>query len=128
MQRIMLKSKIQEVRVTSKEIHYAGSLAIDVDLLEAADIMFGEQIHVYNVTNGARLVTYAIPAPKGSGTIGVKGAAGRLIEKGDVILICSFTNMDDEELEAYSHRIVYVDETNHLVRVEDRTAEDYLDS
>ncbi len=126
MQRIMLKSKIQEVRVTGKEIHYAGSLAIDIDLLEAADVIFGEQVHVYNVTNGSRIITYAIPAPKGSGTISVKGAAGRLIEKGDTILICSFVNVDEEELETYSHRIIYVDEKNHLVRVEDRTQEDYL--
>ncbi|MEW6235250.1 MAG: aspartate 1-decarboxylase [Candidatus Omnitrophota bacterium] len=126
MQRKMLKSKIQEVRVTSKEIHYAGSLGVDTNLLEAADIVCGEQIHVFNVTNGARLITYAIPAPKGSGIISVKGAAARLIEKGDVLLVLSFAMMDEEELAAYSHRIVFVDENNHLVRVENRTADDYL--
>lgn len=126
MQRKMLKSKIQDATVTGKEIHYAGSLAIDTDLLEAADILTGEQIHVYNVTNGVRLVTYAIPARKGSGTVSVKGAAARLIEKGDTILIVSYANMDEEELQAYSHRVVYVDNHNHLMRVEDRTGEDYL--
>lgn len=128
MQRFMLKSKIQEARVTSKEIYYAGSLAIDVDLMEAADLVAGEQIHVFDVTNGARLVTYAIPAPKGSGTISVKGAAARLIEEGDVILIASYGLIEEDELSAYSHRIVYVDERNHLLRVEDRTDEDYLAS
>ncbi len=126
MQRYMLKSKIQEARVTSKEIHYAGSLAIDTNLMEAADIVWGEQIHVLNMNNGTRIITYAIPAPKGSGTISVKGAAGRVIEKGDEILILSFAQFEEEELSTYSHRIVYVDEKNQLVRVEDRSEEDYL--
>ncbi len=128
MQRLMLKSKIQEARITSKEIHYTGSLGVDMNLLEAADITFGEQIHVLNVTNGARFITYAIPEKKGSGAISVKGAAGRLVEKGDLILILSFSHLDEEELSSYSHRIVYVDEQNHLVRVEDRALEDYLPS
>jgi aspartate 1-decarboxylase len=128
MQRIMLKSKIQAARITSKEIHYAGSLAIDEDLMEAADICYGEQIHVLNVTNGQRLITYAIPAPKGSGTISVKGAAARLLEKGDEILIVSFCHLDEEEISNYSHRIVFVDRENHLLRVEDRTRDDYLDT
>ncbi|MGC9329210.1 MAG: aspartate 1-decarboxylase [Candidatus Hinthialibacter sp.] len=128
MQQIMLKSKIQEVRVTSKEIHYAGSLEIDKDLMEAAGIMFGEQIHVYNVTNGARIITYAIPGLKGSGDISVKGAAARLFEKDDVILVLSFAHMNEDELKNYSHRIVYVDEKNHVIRVENRTEEEYLKS
>lgn len=128
MQRMMMKSKIQEATVTGKEIHYAGSLAIDTDLLEAADILTGEQIHVYNVSNGERLITYAIPAPKGSGIVSVKGAAARLIEKGDTVLIVSYAQVDEDELEAYSHRVVYVDHHNHLLRVEDRTQEDYMES
>lgn len=128
MQRIMLKSKLQEVRVTGKEIHYVGSLEIDQNLMEAADIAFGEQIHVFNITNGARIITYAIPGARGSGVISVKGAAARLIEKGDVILVLSFANYDEDELATYSHRIIYVDEKNHLVRVEDRTEENYLKS
>jgi aspartate 1-decarboxylase len=125
MQRSMLKSKLQEVRVTGKEIHYAGSLAIDQDLMEAADILCGEEIHVLNLNNGARLITYAIPAPRGSGTISVKGAAARYIEKNDQILVLSYGSFGEEELETYSHRIIYVDENNHLLRVEDRTEEDY---
>lgn len=128
MQRIMLKSKLQEVRVTGKDIHYVGSLEIDKDLMEAADIAFGEQIHVFNITNGSRIITYAIPGARGSGVISVKGAAARLIEKGDVILVLSFANFDEVELSTYSHRIVYVDDKNHLARVEDRTEEEYLKS
>ena len=91
MRRSMLKSKIQEARITSKEIHYAGSLAIDSELMEAADILCGEEIHVLNLSNAARIVTYAIPAPKGSGSISVKGAAARIFEKGDTVprsLVC----------------------------------------
>lgn len=126
MQRSLLKSKIQDAHVSSKEMYYEGSLAIDQDLLEAADILFGEQIHVFNVTNGARIMTYAIPADRGSGTISVKGAAARLFEEGDSILILSFCTMNEEELDAYSHRIVYVDDNNHLLRVEDRNQDHYL--
>ncbi|MBI1388347.1 MAG: aspartate 1-decarboxylase [bacterium] len=122
----MMKSKIQEARVTSKEMHYAGSLGIDAELMKAADLACGEQIHVLNVTTGARIVTYAIPAPKGTGAISVKGAAARLFEKGDVLLILSFAEYGEDELESYSHRIVYVDEDNRLTRVENRTDEDYL--
>jgi aspartate 1-decarboxylase len=126
MQRIMLKSKIQEVKITNKEIQYSGSLGIDKNLMEAADIMFGEQIHIYDVTNGARLVTYAIPAPAGSGIIAVKGAAGRLMEKGDTILVVAFNNIDESDLASYTHKIVYVDDKNQLVKIDERTEEDYL--
>lgn len=126
MQRSMLKSKIQDAVVTSKEVFYEGSLAVDLDLLEAADIVFGEQIHVFNVTTGARIITYAIPAPKGSGTISLKGAAARLFEEGDIVLVLSFAQLNEEELDSYSHRIVYVDEKNHLLRVEDRSYDDYM--
>ncbi len=126
MQRIMLKSKIQEVKVTNKEIQYSGSLGIDKNLMEAADIMFGEQIHIYNVTNGARLVTYAIPAPASSGIISVKGAAGRLMEQGDTILIVAFNNIDEDDLASYTHKIVYVDDKNQPVKIDERTEEDYL--
>ena len=125
MRRSMLKSKIQEARITSKEIHYAGSLAIDSELMEAADILCGEEIHVLNLSNAARIVTYAIPAPKGSGSISVKGAAARIFEKGDTVLVLSYASYDEEELKAYSHRVIFIDENNHLVRVENRTEEDY---
>lgn len=128
MLRTMLKSKIQQATVSSKEIHYAGSLAIDENLMEAADILCGEQIQVLNLNNGARLMTYAIPAKRGSGTISVKGAAARLMEKGDELLIISYCQIDENEQDSYSHRIVFVDDNNHLTRVEDRVRDDYLEN
>lgn len=124
--RTLLKSKIQEARVSSKEIHYAGSLALDADLMDAADLVCGEQIHVLNVNSGARVETYVFPAPKGSGVASIKGAAARLFEKGDLILILSYAQYEEDELNGYSHRIVYVDEKNRLARVENRTEDDYL--
>ena len=126
MQRILLKSKIHEARVTGKELHYAGSLALDEELMEAAELACGEQVHVLNVSNGERIVTYVFPAKKGSGVVSVKGAAARLFDDDDIILVLSYAQYDEDELDAYSHRIVYVDEKNHLVRVENRTEEDYL--
>lgn len=126
MLRRMLKSKIQQARVTGRELYYAGSLEIDLELLEAADIQCGEAVHVYNMSNGQRFETYAIPAPRGSGVVSVKGAACRKVEEGDEILVVSFADFSEEELKDYSHRIVYVSETNHLIRVEQRTQADYL--
>lgn len=128
MQRIMLKSKIHQAVVTDKELNYAGSLALDEELMEAADLACGEQVHVLNVSNGERIVTYAFPAKKGSGVVSVKGAAARLFDDNDVILVLSYANYEEDELGSYSHRIVYVDEKNHLVRVECRTEEDYLNA
>lgn len=125
MLRTVLKSKIQEAHVSSTELFYEGSLAIDQDLLDAADIIFGEQIHVLNVTTGNRVITYAIPGKRGSGTISVKGAAARLFEEGDTVIVLSFAQLDDTELDAYSHRVLYVDDNNRLLRVEDRSQEDY---
>ena len=127
MLRRMLKSKIQEARVTDKELYYTGSLAIDTDIYDAADIVCGEAVHVYNMNNGERFETYAIPAPRGSGIVSVKGAACRKVEEGDEILVISFADYDEEEMKEYSHRIVYVTESNHLKRVEQRTQADYLE-
>ena len=127
MLRRMLKSKIQQARVTDKELFYAGSLAIAVEILEAAEIQCGEAVHVYNMNNGERFETYAIPAPRGSGIVSVKGAACRKVEEGDEILVISFADYSEEELREYSHRIVYVSDSNHLLRVEQRTQADYLE-
>ena len=125
--RRMLKSKIQQARVTDRELYYAGSLAIDLEVWEAADVKCGEAVHVYNMSNGERFETYVIPAPRGSGIVSVKGAACRKVEEGDEILVISFADYSEEEMEEYSHRIVYVSESNHLVRVEQRTEVDYID-
>ncbi|MFH1737795.1 MAG: aspartate 1-decarboxylase [bacterium] len=127
MLRRMLKSKIQQARVTDKELYYTGSLAIDMDIYETADIQCGESVHIYNMSNGERFETYAIPAPRGSGIVSVKGAACRKVEEGDEILVISFADYTEEEIKEYSHRIVYVSESNHLQRVEQRTQADYLE-
>lgn len=124
MRRRMLKSKLQDVRVTSAELHYAGSLAMDTNLLEAGDILPGESVHIYNVTNGNRLETYAIPARKGSGTIGVKGAAAHLIHPGDKILVLTYAEYDPEELADYSNKVVYVDENNQVTHIDIRRPDD----
>lgn len=118
----MLKSKLQEVQVTGSELNYAGSLAMDEGLLEAGDILPGESVHVYNVTNGNRLETYAITAPRGSGTVSVKGAAAHLIHPDDVILVLTYAEYDAAELADYHNKVVYVDEKNQVTRVEKRTS------
>lgn len=122
MRRRMLKSKLQEVQVTGSELNYAGSLAMDEGLLEAGDILPGESVHVYNVTNGNRLETYAITAPRGSGTVSVKGAAAHLIHPDDVILVLTYAEYDAAELADYHNKVVYVDEKNQVTRVEKRTS------
>ncbi|HOE12790.1 MAG TPA: aspartate 1-decarboxylase [bacterium] len=126
MLRRMLKSKIQQIRVTHKELYYAGSLAVDMDLYDAADIKSGESVHIYNMSNGERLETYAIPAPRGSGIVSIKGAACRKMEIGDEILVVSFADYSEEEVNRYRHKIVFVDSNNKLDRIEERTDNDYL--
>ncbi len=112
MQRIMLKSKIHRATVTAADLHYEGSLAIDRQLMDAADIVSGEQIHVYNVSNGERLVTYAIPAPAGSGTVMLNGAAARLGAPGDTIIIVAYAMVDDAEALSFRAKKVLVDGRN----------------
>jgi len=114
MQRIMLKSKLHRVHVTHSELHYEGSCAIDEELLEAANICEYEQISIYNVTNGKRFTTYAIRAERHSGIISVNGAAAHKAHPQDIIIIASFANYDEAELEKYSPQLVYVDNLNRI--------------
>lgn len=114
MQRIMLKSKLHRVHVTHSELHYEGSCAIDEELLEAANIHEYEQISIWNVTNGQRFTTYAIRAERHSGIISVNGAAAHKAHPQDIIIIASFANYDEAELETYSPQLVYVDHQNHI--------------
>ena len=114
MQRIMLKSKLHRVHVTHSELHYEGSCAIDEELLEAANISEYEQISIYNVTNGQRFTTYAIRAERHSGIISVNGAAAHKAHPQDIIIIASFANYDETELEKYSPELVYVDQHNRI--------------
>lgn len=113
--RTMLKSKIHRATVTEADLHYVGSITIDEDLLEAADLLPGEQVAVVDVDNGARLETYAIAGPRGSGVIGMNGAAARLVHKGDLVIIISYMTVSDEEARTRKPRIVHVDRGNHVV-------------
>ncbi len=114
--RTMLKSKIHRARVTDGNIDYEGSITIDKKLMEAADILPYEQVQVLNVNNGARFSTYAIEGRENSGEICLNGAAARLVAKGDIVIILTYADMDDEEARRYQPRLVYVDEKNRIVR------------
>ena len=111
----MLKSKLHRVRVTHSELHYEGSCAIDLDLLKAADIREYEQIQIYNINNGARFITYAIAAQRGSGLVSVNGAAAHKAAPGDVIIIASYAQYSELELARYQPKLVYVDAKNRIV-------------
>ncbi|WP_093258213.1 aspartate 1-decarboxylase [Thermostaphylospora chromogena] len=119
MLRTMLTSKIHRARVTQADLHYVGSLTIDEDLMDAAGLLPGEQVHVVDIDNGARLVTYAIAGPRGSGVIGVNGAAARLIHPGDLVIIIAYGQMEDAEARSFRPRVVHVDRDNRIVALDD---------
>ena len=119
MQRTMLKSKLHRVRVTHSELHYEGSYAIDEVLLDAADIREYQQIDIYNVTNGARLTTYAIRAQRGSGIISVNGAAAHKADPGDLLIIATYAMYSELELQKFHPQLVYVDERNRIIAQRD---------
>jgi aspartate 1-decarboxylase len=114
MQRIMLRAKLHRVTVTECVLNYEGSCGIDVDLLEAVDIRVNEKIEIYNVNNGERFSTYAIPGERGSGTISLNGAAARLAQLGDLLIICTYGPMDDAEIETYTPKVAFVDAKNRI--------------
>jgi len=115
MQRIMLKSKIHRATVTGADLHYEGSVTIDRDLMDAADIVSYEKVAVWNVTNGSRLETYAIEGERGSGVICLNGAAARLVAPRDLVIIASFVNMENAEAIKYEPKLVFVDEENRML-------------
>lgn len=117
MQRTMLKSKIHRATVTAADLHYVGSLTIDPELLAAADIREHEKVHVVNVDNGARLETYTIAGRPGSGELQVNGAAARLAHVGDTIIVISYGEYAEAELESHSPRVVHVDLNNRIIEV-----------
>ena len=123
MQRVMLKSKIHRATVTDCDLHYVGSITIDPELLEAADILEHEQVHVVDVDNGARFETYTIPGRRGSGEICVNGAAARLVHRGDTIIVISYAAYDEVDLERYEPRVVHVDAVNEIVAVDAQVGE-----
>jgi aspartate 1-decarboxylase len=123
MQRTMLKSKIHRATITDSDLHYVGSITIDADLLEAADILEHEQVHVLDVDNGARFETYTIAGERGSGMVKVNGAAARLVHRGDTIIVISYAAYDCEDLEQYEPRVVHVRaQTNHIIDVDNEVA------
>ena len=118
MQRHMLKSKIHRATVTGCDLHYAGSITIDANLMEQADLLPGELVHVLDVDNGARFETYVIEGERASGDICLNGAAARLVQMGDRVIVVSYGVYTEEELEEHVPRVVHVDERNAIVRVD----------
>lgn len=112
--RTMLKSKIHRATVTQADLHYVGSVTVDLDLMEAADLLAGEQVAIVDVTNGARLETYVIPGERGSGVIGINGAAAHLVHPGDIVILIAYGQMDDSESRTYKPRVVFVDADNRV--------------
>ncbi|GAA3442971.1 aspartate 1-decarboxylase [Planomonospora venezuelensis] len=123
MLRTMLTSKIHRATVTQADLHYVGSITIDEDLLDAAGLLPGEQVHVVDIDNGARLVTYTIAGPRGSGVIGINGAAARLVHEGDLVIIIAYGQMDDAEARTFRPHVVHVDRENRVVGLGDDPAE-----
>jgi len=113
----MLKSKIHRATVTRADLHYVGSVTVDEDLLDAADLLPGEQVAIVDVTNGARLETYIIPGPRGSGVIGINGAAARLVHTGDLVILIAYGLMDDETARGYRPKVVHVDADNRIIEL-----------
>ncbi|NOZ85751.1 MAG: aspartate 1-decarboxylase [Deltaproteobacteria bacterium] len=114
--RNMLKSKIHRATVTQANLEYVGSITIDEDLMDAADILTNEFVDIWDVTNGSRLSTYTLPGERGSGVVCVNGAAAHLVHKGDVIIVASHASISDKEAEKHVPRLVFVDEQNRVIR------------
>ncbi|MFE6702462.1 MULTISPECIES: aspartate 1-decarboxylase [Streptomyces] len=115
MQRTMLKSKIHRATVTQCNLHYVGSVTVDEDLMETADLIAGELVHIVDINNGARLETYVIAGPRGSGVIGINGAAARLVHEGDLVIIIAYAAVNDAEARKLEPRVVFVDEANRVL-------------
>jgi aspartate 1-decarboxylase len=113
--RTMFKSKIHRATVTQADLHYVGSLTIDQDLMDAADLLPGERVQVVDIDNGARLETYVIAGPRGTGVIGVNGSAARLVHQGDLVIIISYATMSDAEARDLRPRVVHVDGSNKII-------------
>lgn len=115
--RTMLKSKIHRATVTHADLHYVGSLTVDLDLLEAADLLPGELVTVVNINTGDRFETYAIAGERGSGVMGVNGAAARLAAAGDLVIVISWASVDSADASVFAPRVVHVDAANRIVEL-----------
>ncbi len=124
MLRTMFKSKIHRATVTDGNLHYVGSLTLDADLMDAADLLPGEQVAVVDVDNGARLETYLIPGERGSRTVGINGAAAHLVHPGDLVIIISYAILTDAEARTFSPTVVHVDHDNRIVAIGSDPEED----
>jgi aspartate 1-decarboxylase len=119
----MFKSKIHRATVTHADLHYVGSVTVDLDLLDAADILPGELVAIVDVTNGARLETYTIAGERGSGVIGINGPAAHLVHENDVVILITYAEMTTEEARAYQPRVVHVDQNNRIIQLGNDPAE-----
>lgn len=117
MLRPMLVAKIHRATVTSSDLHYVGSITVDADLLDAADLLPGQQVDVVDVTNGSRLTTYVIPGERGSGILCINGAAAHLVDPGDIVILIAYGMLADGVAHTYVPRVVFVDEQNRIVKV-----------
>ena len=115
MLRTMMKSKIHRATVTQADLHYVGSVTVDEDLLEAADLLPGELVHIVDVTNGARLETYTIKGERGSGVIGINGAAAHLVHPGDIVILIAYAQLETAEARELEPSVVFVDAENRVV-------------
>lgn len=111
----LMKGKIHRARVTEADLHYEGSISIDMNLVEAACFLVNERVEIYNIDTGARFATYVIEGKRGSGVIGLNGAAARLAMPGDRVIICAYAQMEEKEARAFKPRVVLVDEHNHHI-------------
>ncbi|MFJ6159149.1 aspartate 1-decarboxylase [Pseudarthrobacter sp. NPDC092184] len=123
MNRTMFKSKIHRATVTHADLHYVGSVTVDLDLLEAADILPGELVSIVDVTNGSRLETYTIAGERGSGVIGINGAAAHLMQENDIVILITYAQMTTEEAKSYEPKVVHVDEKNRVIQLGNDPAE-----
>ena len=117
MLRTMLKSKIHRATVTQADLHYVGSVTVDQDLLDAADLLPGELVHIVDIDNGSRLETYTIAGERGSGIIGINGAAARLVHPGDLVILIGYGQMETAEAQVFQPRVVFVDADNRITRL-----------
>lgn len=122
MRRTMLGGKVHRATVTEANVAYEGSVTLDEDLMEAAGFLENERVHIWNVTNGARLTTYVIPGPRGGGDVCANGAAAHLVSAGDLVIIANFVELEDVEAQLWQPRNVFVDEENRIKELRSETA------